>query len=74
MSEYHAKTMAHSIAASGTNLACNKVFLDGNWDDGYSNVDFENGSFSVGIQVLDSWKNIRKLTSTGTYGGEYKNH
>ncbi len=70
MSEYHAKTMAHSIAASGTNLACNKVFLDGNWDDGYSNVDFENGSFSVGIQVLDSWKNIRKLTSTGTYGGE----
>jgi hypothetical protein len=72
MADYHAKTMAHSIATSGTNLAANQVFLNGAWAAGYSNVEFENGSFSVDIQILDTWKNIRKLTTVGTYGGETK--
>ena len=72
MSDYYANTIAHSIASSGTNLACNQVFLNGAWATGYNSVNFENGSFSVGIQVLDSWKNIRKLTTTGTYGGVTK--
>ena len=69
MSDYHAKTMAHSIATSGTNLAANQLFLNGAWAAGYSSVEFENGSFGVNIQILDAWKNIRKLTTTGTYGG-----
>ena len=72
MSDYHANTMAHSVAVSGTNLAANQLFLNGAWAAGYNNVEFENGSFSVGIQVLDAWKNIRKLTTTGTYGGVSK--
>ncbi len=72
MSDYYANTIAHSIASSGTNLACNQLFLNGLWDDGYTNVNFENGSFTAGIQVLDPWINIRKLTTTGTYGGVTK--
>ena len=69
MADYNAKTVAHNIAVSGTNLACNQLFLNGAWDDGYSNVDFENGSFSASIQVIDAWRNIRKLTTTANFGG-----
>lgn len=72
MGEYHANTVAHNIAVSGTNLACNQLFLNGAWDDGYNNVDFENGSFSAGIQVLDPWRNIRKLSTNASYGGKSK--
>jgi hypothetical protein len=69
MVDYNAKTKAHNIAVSATNLACNEIFLNGNWDDGYSDVDFENGDFDSDVQVLDPWRNIRKLTTTGNYGG-----
>ena len=69
MADYNARTTAHNIAASGTNLACNEIFLNGAWDDGYANVSFENGSFSASVQVLDPWKNIRKLTTVANYGG-----
>ena len=55
MADYHAKTIAHTIAVSGTNLACNQLFLDGNWNAGYSDVNFENGSFTASIQVLDPY-------------------
>jgi len=68
MSEYHAKSMAHNIATTGTNLAANQLFLNGAWAAGYNSVTFENGSFSADIQILDAWKNIRKLTTVGTYG------
>jgi hypothetical protein len=73
MADYHAKTITHNIAVSGTNLACNQLFLDGNWNDGYSNVDFESGSFTASIQVLDPWRGIKKLTTTANYGGVNKN-
>jgi hypothetical protein len=69
MADYNAKTVAHNIAVSGTNLACNQLFLNGAWDDGYANVNFENGSFNASIQVLDPWRNIRKLTTVANYGG-----
>lgn len=69
MADYNAKTVAHNIAVSGTNLACNELFLNGSWNAGFNNVTFENGSFSASVQVLDAWRNIRKLTTTGSYGG-----
>jgi len=69
MAEYNARSVAHNIAVSATNLACNQIFLDGSWDDGYSNIDFERGSFSARIEVLDAWKNIRKLETVANYGG-----
>ena len=72
MADYNAKTVAHNLAVSGTNLACNQMFLNGAWDDGYNSIDFENGSFSASIQVIDAWKNIRKLTTVGSYGGVNK--
>lgn len=69
MADYNAKTIAHNIAVSGTNLACNELFLNSSWSAGYSNIDFEKGSFSVNIQVIDPWRNIKKLTTTGSYAG-----
>ena len=72
MADYSAKTMAHNIAVSGTNLACNQLFQSGNWDEGFANVSFENGSFSASIQVMDAFKKIKKLTTTGSYGGVTK--
>lgn len=72
MVDYNANTQAHNIAVSATNLACNEIFLNGNWDDGYDDVDFGNGDFDVDVEVLDAWLNIRKLTTTGNYGGVSK--
>jgi len=72
MVDYNAKTQAHNIAVSATNLACNEIFLNGAWDDGYDDIDFENGDFDVDVQVLDPWRNIRKLTTIGNYGGVSK--
>lgn len=69
MADYNAKTVAHNIAVSATNLSCNKLFLDGNWEAGFSNVPFDNGDFDAKIQVLDKWQNIRKLTTVGSFGG-----
>lgn len=73
MADYNAKTVAHNIAVSGTNLACNQLFQDASWDDGFSGINFENGYFNASIQVLDPWRNIRKLTTTANYGGVNKN-
>ena len=73
MAEYNARTSAHNIAVAGTNLACNEIFLNGNWDKGFKGVNFEKGSFTASVQVLDVWRNIRKLTTVGEYGGVKKN-
>lgn len=72
MADYNARTVAHNIAVSATNIACNEIFLDGSWDDGFSNVPFNNGYFNSNVQVLDAWRNIRKLTTEGSYGGMTK--
>jgi hypothetical protein len=69
MADYNAKTVAHSIAVSATNLACNKIFTNGNWEAGFVNVPFNNGTFNAKVEVIDKWQNIRKLTTNGNYGG-----
>jgi hypothetical protein len=72
MADYHAKTVAYNIAVSGANMAANNIFLDGTWKTGYSNINFEDGQLSATVEVLDAFKNIRKLTSTGSYRGVNK--
>jgi hypothetical protein len=69
MADYHARTVAYNIAVSCANLAANEIFTDNDWDAGYSNVDFEGGTFDANVVVLDALLNIRKLTTTGTYRG-----
>ncbi len=69
MAEYNANTVAHNLAVSVANLACNEIFLDDTWETGISKRDFLDGQIEATLDVVDKIKNIRKLTAKGTYGG-----
>ena len=70
MVNYTDGTVAHNIAVSGANMAANAIFLDNSWTSGYDNVDFEKGKLNVTVQVIDAFKDIRKITSLGSYEGK----
>ena len=67
---YYTETVAHDIAISAANIAANQIFLDPTWDDGYTNIPFQGGSFDVELAVLDPYKNIREITAQGIYQGK----
>ena len=69
MVDYTNETVSHDIAVSGANMAANAIFLDNSWTAGYSNVDFNNGKLNVTVQIVDAFKNIKKIISQGTFGG-----
>jgi hypothetical protein len=69
MVEYTNETVAHDIAVSGANIAANAVFLDNSWTAGYKDINFNNGKLNVSVQIVDAFKNIRKIISQGTFGG-----
>jgi hypothetical protein len=66
---YHLETVAHDIAVSGANIAASQVFIDPTWDDGYSNLPFQDGQINVSVITLDPFKNIKQITSQGTFEG-----
>lgn len=66
---YYTEMIAHNIAVSGANLASNQIFVDPTWDDGYSDENFSGGKLNVEVQIVDAYKNIRQIVSTGTYHG-----
>jgi len=66
--EYYTESNAHNIAVSGANMAANQIFFDPTWTTGYDDVPYSEGTINVSVEVLDVYKNIRKVTSTGTYG------
>ncbi len=72
MVDYHAKTVAYNIAVTGANLAANEIFLDDNWQTGFSNKAFDGGYLDADVVILDPILNIRKLTTKGTYRGVSK--
>jgi hypothetical protein len=49
---YYSSTQAHNIASSAANLACNQLFLNPSWREGYSSVPFSDGEFSVRVEDL----------------------
>ena len=69
MVDYADETVAHDIAVSGANMAANAIYLDNSWTAGYNNIDFNDGKLNVTVQIVDAFKNIRKITSQGTFGG-----
>ena len=72
MAEYNANTVAHNLAVSSANLACNEIFLDNYWTKGIAKTSLLNGEIEANIVILNALKNIRKLTAKGTYGGVTK--
>lgn len=66
---YYTEMIAHNIAVSGANLASNQIFVDPTWDAGYTDENFSGGKLNVEVQIVDAYKNIRQIVSTGTYHG-----
>ena len=66
---YYSEMIAHNIAVSGANLAANQIFVDPTWDDGIDNQTFSGGTLDVSVDIIDAYKNIRRITATGVYHG-----
>ncbi len=44
---YYVDTKAYNIAVAGANLAANTIFMDKNWDEGFSDIEFDDGILNV---------------------------
>lgn len=66
LTDYYAETVSHDIAVTGANMAANRIFRDPTWTAGYNNITYQNGIMNVQVNVIDAFKNIRQIVSTGT--------
>jgi hypothetical protein len=64
--DYYSSTKAYNIAVSGAQVALNQLFLDIDWDAGYSNSSLDDGEFDAAVT-----KNGDMITLTSI--GEYNN-
>ncbi len=69
MSSYYTKMNVHNIAVSGANVGANQIFLDPTWTAGFNNVSFAGGAYTVTVDIINAFKNIRRITSIGYYNG-----
>lgn len=69
LTDYYTETVTHDIAATGANMASNKIFLDPTWTAGYNNINYLNGTLNVSVTVIDAFKNIRRINSVGSFNG-----
>ena len=49
--QYYETAVGHNIAQAGANFACNQIFLQPNWRDGYTNVGFAGGASRLRRQM-----------------------
>ena len=47
--DYFKKTKAHDLAVSGANIACNEIYLNTFWKNGYSNLSIDGGNVNVSV-------------------------
>src|SRR5665811_527734 len=74
MTYYACRRIAHNIALTGANIACNKYYLNANWVGGYSNVPSQGGSFTVTMEKIDILRNIDQIRSISTFNGYYSGY
>jgi len=67
--EYYLENYSREVASSGANLAANKIFLDPTWTAGFNNMNFKGAKLNVKVDIIDAFKNTRKITSTAEYQG-----
>lgn len=74
LTEYYSKTTLHNIAASGANMAANKIFIDPNWTGSYSKLPFQGGELDINVSTfsVDKIKIISKAYYTSIFDGEIK--
>ncbi|MHB1048866.1 MAG: hypothetical protein ACYC09_02205 [Bacteroidota bacterium] len=65
---YYENTQRYNIAVAGANLACNQIFLDNTWRDGFTDMDFNGGL--INVSLYDSASGKVTVTSTGSYQTE----
>ncbi len=65
---YFENTQRYNIAVAGANLACNQIFLDNSWRDGFTDMEFNGGL--INVSLYDSASGKVTVTSTGTYQTE----
>lgn len=63
--EYYENTQRYNISVAGANLACNHIFLDNTWRDGFTDMEFNDGL--INVTLYDSVSGKVMVTSTGTY-------
>ncbi|MCB0731323.1 MAG: hypothetical protein KDC88_09840 [Ignavibacteriae bacterium] len=63
--DYYSEAKAHNIAVSAANFACNELYRDQAWDTGFSETDFQGGTYSV--QVKDTLVDSKVVIATGLY-------
>ena len=61
---YYTNSQVHNIAQSAVNVAANQIFFTPNWRDGYSNVPFGGGTYSVLVQNLANRRIRIRATAT----------
>lgn len=69
LTDYYTETVAHDIAVAGANMAANRVFLDPTWTAGYDKISHQKGILDVEVNITDAFKNIRQISSTGSFNG-----
>ncbi len=66
---YFTESKAHNIAVSGANMALHEIFEDKDWDEGFSDLEFDGGVIDVTI-TKDS--NYTIIESNGGFDGSAK--
>ena len=70
MTNYYAETVSLDCAVAGANMAANKVFLNNNWNAGFSKLSLNGGKINVTVQRIYSYgDSLIKISSQGTYEG-----
>lgn len=63
--EYYENTQRYNISVAGANLACNQIFLNSAWRDGFTDMEFNGGL--INVTLYDSASGKVTVTSVGTY-------
>ena len=54
--DYYSNAVAHSIATSVANMACDEIYLTPNWRTGYSNLHIDGGSADAEVDTVGEGK------------------
>lgn len=68
-SNYYSVTKAHNIAVSAANMAASEVFMDKSWDEGYDNVPFDGGYYTVYVSNPTASTTTEVASNSGKKGG-----
>ena len=70
MADYNVNTIAYNIAESGAEMGANKIFENNSWATGFTDLPFQGGTLNVSVEVINPYRNWRKLKSVGEYQGK----